>query len=51
MKQKYQSIIVDNSKTLHRNLDDHDYTVIKTQISNEELYDIVFAISALTMEN
>jgi len=49
MKQKYQSIIVDNSKTPHRNLDDH--TVIKTQISNEELCDIVFAISALTMEN
>ncbi len=51
MKQKYQSIIVDNSKTSHRSLNDHDYTVMKNQISNEELRDIVFAISALTMEN
>jgi hypothetical protein len=50
MKQKYQSIIVDNGKTSHRNLNDHDYTM-KTQISSEELRDIVFAISALTMEN
>ncbi len=49
MKQKYQSIIVDNSKTSHRHSNDH--TVMKTQISNEELSDIVFAISALTMEN
>jgi len=28
-----------------------DYTVIKTQISNEELYDIVFAVSALALED
>ena len=51
MKQKYHSIIVDNSKTPQRNSNDHDYTMMKTQISNDELYDIVFAISALTMEN
>jgi len=50
MKQKYQSIIVDNSKTSHRNSNDHDHTM-KTQIFNEELHDIVFAISALTLED
>jgi len=49
MKQKYQSIIVDNSKKSHRNTNDH--IMMKTQISSEELRDIVFAISALTMEN
>ncbi len=27
-----------------------DYTMIKTQISNEELYDIEFAVSALSLE-
>ena len=51
MKQKYQSIVVDNSKTSLRNLNDHDNTMIKPKISDGELYDIVFAISALTMEN
>ncbi len=51
MKQKYQSIIIDNSKKPQRNSNVHDYTMMKTQISNEELRDIVFAISALTMEN
>ncbi len=51
MKQKYQFVIVDNSETPHRNSDDHDYTMTKTQIYNEELRDIVFAVSALTMEN
>ena len=28
-----------------------DYTMMKTQISNEELYDIVFAVSALALED
>ncbi len=49
MKQKCQSIIVDNSKTSHRNSNDH--TMMKTQIFNEELRDIVFAVSALTLED
>ena len=49
MTQKYQSIIMDNSKTSHRNSNDH--TMLKTQIFNEELYDIVFAVSALTLED
>jgi len=51
MKQKCQSIIVDNSKTSHRNSNDHDHTMMKTQIFNEELRDIVFAVSALTLED
>ena len=42
---------MDNSKTSHRNSNDHDYTMLKTQIFNEELYDIVFAVSALTLED
>ncbi len=28
-----------------------DYTMMKTKISNEELFDIVFAVSALDMED
>ena len=51
MKQKHQFVIVDNGDTTHRNSNDHNYTMMKTQISNEELCDIVFAVSALALEN
>ncbi len=51
MKQKHQFVIVDNGDTTHRNSNDHNYTMMKTQISNEELRDIVFAVSALALED
>ncbi len=51
MKQKYQFVIVNNGETVHRNSNDHNYTMMKTQISNEELHDIVFVVSDLALED
>ncbi len=51
MKQKHQFVIVDNGDTTYRNSNDHNYTMMKTKISNEELRDIVFAVSALALED
>ncbi len=42
---------MNNGEIVHRNSNGHNYTMMKTQISNEELYDIVFAVSALALED